>query len=238
MSWLFSGEIEHRDSNGVHAMVRPGELNLMTGGYGIAHSEVSTAKTTVLHGVQLWIALPGESRGSPRDFAHHIPPVVPVEGGTVRVLLGTLAGRTSPVPTFTALVGAEVTVAAGDRMKLDVDPAFEHAVLVDRGSVEVHGTVLQRGELGCLDPGPADLELVNRADSAARLVLLGGEPFSEDIVMWWNFVGRSHEEIVAFREAWEDEADRFGRVEGYLGPIGRLPAPELPHVRLRPRRRR
>ncbi|MFE5586521.1 pirin family protein [Kitasatospora sp. NPDC056531] len=107
VSWLFTGEIEHRDSLGVHAFVRPGELNLMTSGHGICHSEVSTPATTVLHGVQLWVALPDEHRHTARDFHHHVPRPVPLDGGEARVLLGTLAGDTSPVPTFTPLLGAE-----------------------------------------------------------------------------------------------------------------------------------
>lgn len=101
VSWLFSGEIEHRDSLGTHALIRPGEMNLMTGGHGIAHSEVSTPATTVLHGVQLWVALPGEHRSTERDFQHHVPEPVRVDGAEIRVFLGELAGIVSPVRTFT-----------------------------------------------------------------------------------------------------------------------------------------
>jgi hypothetical protein len=93
VSWLFSGEVEHRDSAGVRALVRPGELNLMTGGHGIAHSEVSSPTTTVLHGVQLWLALPDQSRDAPRDFQHYAPPAVRVGGAELRVFLGSLGGR-------------------------------------------------------------------------------------------------------------------------------------------------
>src|SRR4051795_10400508 len=108
VSWLFSGEVEHRDSAGVHAMVRPGELNLMTAGHGICHSEVSTAATTVLHGVQLWVALPADHRDVPGNFQHYVPQPVPIDGGEARVFLGSLAGSTSPVPTFSPLLGAEL----------------------------------------------------------------------------------------------------------------------------------
>jgi quercetin 2,3-dioxygenase len=233
VSWLFTGEIEHRDSLGVHAMVRPGELNLMTGGHGIAHSEVSTRATTTLHGVQLWLALPDHARDARRDFTHHVPESVHVEGGTVRVLLGSLAGDTSPVHTFSRLLGAEIVLEPGRQVVLDVDPAFEHGVLVDLGPVGLGETVLERSDLGYLAPGPTTLTLTNPGDEPARVMLLGGEPFDEHIVMWWNFVGRSHDEIVAFREAWEAESDRFGRVEGYAG--SRLPAPPLPNARIKPR---
>ncbi|MEU4443308.1 pirin family protein [Actinosynnema sp. NPDC050801] len=232
-SWLFSGEVEHRDSLGVHAVVRPGELNLMTAGHGICHSEVSTPDTTVLHGVQLWIALPDADRDAPRDFQHHAPGAVALDGATARVFLGTVAGETSPVRTFTPLLGAELVLEPGARLALDVDPAFEHGVLVDVGSVELGGTALARGALGCVAVGATALHLANTGDDAARVVLLGGEPLGEDLVMWWNFVGRSHEEIVRFRDQWQAESERFGQVEGYPGT--RLPAPPLPMGRLRSR---
>ncbi|OXM75263.1 pirin family protein [Amycolatopsis thermalba] len=235
-SWLFSGQIEHRDSLGTHALVRPGELNLMTGGHGIAHSEVSTPDTTTLHGVQLWIALPDEHRHTARDFHHHAPPVAELPGAAVRVFLGSLAGSTSPVPSFTPLLGAELTLGPGARVVLDVDPAFEHGVLQDLGGVTVAGRKLSNGDLACLAPGAGELELVNDGSGPARVLLLGGAPFAEEIVMWWNFVGRSHEEIAAYRAAWQAGSEQFGRVEGYRGAVSRLPAPELPHARIKARR--
>ncbi|MDD7937834.1 pirin family protein [Actinomycetospora lutea] len=241
VSWLFTGEVEHRDSHGVHARVRPGELNLMTAGRGIAHSEVSTPGTSVLHGVQLWVALPDEARDGPRDFAHHAPePVTLDDGATARVFLGSLAGSTSPVVTATPLLGAELLLEPGTRVVLAVDATFEHGLLVDRGQVSLQGQPLEPGELGSVRPGQTTLEIANGA-GPARLVLLGGPPFGEQIVMWWNFVGRSHDEIVAFRAAWEAGSERFGGVEGYVGRDGRtgadtrLPAPTLPQATLRPR---
>ena len=237
VSWLFTGEVEHRDSLGMHALVRPGELNLMTSGHGICHSEVSTPSTTILHGVQLWVALPDVHRNGPRDFQHYAPPAADLGGATARVFLGTLAGLESPVPTYSPLLGAEIVLAAHTRLSLPVNPAYEHGVLVDAGPVSLSGTALQRTELGYLPPGTPTVELANLADEQARILLLGGTPFEEDIVMWWNFVGRSHEEIVGFREAWQAESDQFGRVEGYAGTPQRLPAPPLPNARLKPRQR-
>ncbi|GAA4943174.1 hypothetical protein EV188_104272 [Actinomycetospora succinea] len=241
VSWLFTGEVEHRDSLGVHARVRPGELNLMTAGRGIAHSEVSTPDTTVLHGVQLWVALPEDARDGPRDFAHHAPEPVTIDGGgTARVFLGTLAGSTSPVATATPLLGAEILLEPGARVALAVDQAFEHGLLVDRGRVTLQGQELEPGELGCLPPGPTTIEITAGAEPA-RLVLLGGPPFGEQIVMWWNFVGRTHDEIAAFRAAWEARSEQFGEVGGYVGREGRtgadarLPAPALPQATIRPR---
>jgi quercetin 2,3-dioxygenase len=235
VSWLFSGEIEHRDTVGVVATVRPGELNLMTAGRGVAHSEVSTPDTTVLHGVQLWLALPDAARDVPRDFTHHAPEPVVVPGGTVRVFLGSLAGTSSPVATHSPLLGAEVVVEPGSTLTLEVQPSFEHGLLVDAGTVRFQDTDLRPAELGYLAPGPSRLTIGNDGPLRARLVLLGGEPFEDEIVMWWNFVGRSHEDVVAARAEWEAGSDRFGDVQGYGGEPQRLPAPPLPNARLRPR---
>lgn len=238
VSWLFAGEVEHRDSLGTRALVRPGELNLMTSGHGICHSEVSTPGTVILHGVQLWVALPDAHRNGARDFRHYVPPAADLDGATARVFLGALAGHQSPVPTYSPLLGAEIVLGAHGRLSLPADPAFEYGVLVDIGPVSLSGIPVQRAELGYLPPGAATVELANLTAGPARLLLLGGTPFGEDIIMWWNFVGRSHEEIAAFREAWEGKADQFGRVHGYAGTPQRLPAPPLPAVRLKPRTRR
>ncbi|MFD0149423.1 pirin family protein [Streptomyces sp. NPDC055721] len=234
VSWLFSGEIEHRDSLGTHAFVRPGEINLMTGGHGISHTEVSTPGTAVLHGVQLWVALPGEHRHAPREFQHHAPRPLRVDGAELRVFLGTLAGRTSPVRTFTPLLGAEVLLDSGATVTLDVDPGFEHGLLVDEGDIRLDGTPLRPAELGYAAPGRTTLTLTNDSGRPARTVLLGGPPFEEEIVMWWNFIGRSHQDIVEAREEWERASDRFGDVADYPGE--RLPAPALPNAVIAPRK--
>jgi quercetin 2,3-dioxygenase len=236
VSWLFTGEIEHRDSSGVNAMVRPGELNLMTAGYGICHSEVSAPQTTTLHGVQLWVALPQVHRAARRDFQHFAPTPVQLDGATIRVFLGSLVGQTSPVTTLTPLLGAEISLDPRVQVSLEVDPGFEHGVLVDTGVVTVGETPLSRSELGYLGIGSSNLTLANATDATARMLLLGGEPFGEEIIMWWNFVGRSHEEIVRFRQAWQDESAQFGRVDGYEGTPARLPAPALPNAELKPRK--
>jgi len=238
VSWLFDGEIEHRDSAGVHRLVRPGELNLMTAGAGISHSEVSTANTTVLHGVQLWVALPDAARNGPRGFEHHVPEPLSGDGLTLRVFLGELAGQRSPVHTFTPLLGAQLDLAPGSQIDLAVDPIFEHGVLLDLGDVDVAEHRLAAGELAYLGPGSSSLRLHNPARHPARVLLLGGPPFGEDLLMWWNFVARTHDEIVEYRRLWQDGDARFGAVNGYSGAVPRLPAPPLPTTGLRPRRRR
>ncbi|MBO0855011.1 MAG: pirin family protein [Nocardia sp.] len=244
VSWLFEGEVEHRDSAGVHAIVRPGELNLMSAGHGISHSEVSTPDTVRLHGVQLWVALPDSARRDPPGFQYHRPPSVDLAPGlTGRVFIGALGGETSPVVTATPLLGAELTLAPGARTRLAVEESFEHAVLLDTEALTLDGAALGHGDLGYLRPGRTELDLVNPATAAARAILLGGTPFGEDILMWWNFVGRSHDEIVRYRAAWEartgaaDDPGRFGTVAGWR-PEDALPAPPMPTTQLKPRTRR
>jgi redox-sensitive bicupin YhaK (pirin superfamily) len=239
-SWLFAGEVEHRDSVGSLAMVRPGELNLMTAGAGISHSEVSTPSTTALHGVQLWIALPEGTRHQAPHFENHVIAPILRDGATLHVFVGSLAGHTAAAAGDTPLVGAQIDLPAGAAVDLAVAAGFEHGVLVDAGLVRVAGSTVQPNELGFVAAGPTGIRLENVGDSAARLVLLGGEPLGEEIVMWWNFIGRSHEEVTAFRAQWQaevidgaDAAGRFGRVD-YPGAA--LPAPALPTVRLKPRR--
>lgn len=237
VTWLFAGEVEHHDSGGGHVVVRPGEVNLMTAGHGIAHSEVSTPGAATLHGVQLWVVLPEADRDLPRELQHHAaPPVALADGVRVRVLVGELGGHRSPVRTRTPLLGAELELEAGAAWTVPVDPAHEHAVLVDAGTVRWHGAALGPGQLGVVDAGPAELRL--EADVAARVLLLGGEPYPEQIVMWWNFIGRDHDEVVALREAWQAGSARFGEVVGYPGRLSRLPAPTMPGGTLRPRARR
>jgi len=235
VTWLFAGEVEHRDSGGAHCLVRPGEVNLMTAGRGVAHSEVSTPGTTRLHGVQLWVALPQDARDVGRGFERHATTPVTHEGSTLRVFVGSLAGVRSPVRTFSEIVGAEIVLAPGGSLELEVDPTYEHGLLVDAGSVALGGTPLVRGELGYTGVGPGRLVLEDLDGTGARLLLLGGPPFGEEIVMWWNFVARTHDEVVEMREEWNARGERFGEVDGYVGDPMWLPAPELPHVHLRPR---
>lgn len=230
VSWLFTGEIEHRDSAGHHAMVRPGEVNLMTAGRGISHSEVSTASTTTLHGAQLWVALPDAHRHTDPGFTHHAPTPVAGAGWEARVFLGSLLGDTSPVPTYSPLLGAELLLEPGTVLTLDVDATFEHGVLVDSGVVGVEDTDAKKDDLAYVPTGCSTITLTSY-DEPARLLLLGGPPFGKSIVMWWNFVGRSHDEVVAYREDWEQ--GRIPLPEG--DPLPPIPAPPLPNARLKER---
>ncbi|HHV22199.1 MAG TPA: pirin family protein [Propionibacterium sp.] len=237
VSWLFTGAVDHLDSGGHSARVVPGELNLMTAGRGITHSEFSTDDTEMLHGVQLWFALPESHRHGDAAFDHYRPDPVGVEGGELLVFLGSLAGSTSPVWTATELVGAEVRLQPGARLTLDVKTGHEHGVLVDTGSAVLGDLQLAEGELGYVPTGADTLEII-AGEHGARLILIGGEPLGEQIVMWWNFIGRTHDEIAEYREAYQreittGEVGRFGPwPDGTPEPI---PAPPMPNMRLRPR---
>jgi redox-sensitive bicupin YhaK (pirin superfamily) len=242
VSWLYEGQIEHRDSTGAHQLIDPGQVNLMTAGNGIQHSEVSTTAATTLHGVQLWTALPEASRGVAPFFEHHVAEVAAVGEATLRVFVGSWLGITSPVTAYTPLVAAELTLPAGATVELPADAGFEYGLVVDHEAARLQGVDIPPHHLGVVPTGAGTLR-IEAPDGALRVLLIGGAPLEEPIVMWWNFVGRSHDEIVAWREQWQreviadaDPTGRFGRVEGYDG--GALPAPELPNVRLRPRERR
>ncbi|KAE8766042.1 pirin family protein [Georgenia thermotolerans] len=246
VTWLFEGEVLHRDALGSEQTIAPGQLNLMTAGRGICHSEEGTLRRFPqqrrLHGVQLWTALPAADRDGPPAFEHvaELPELV-VDGARVRVFMGTLGGATSPARAYSPMVAAQLDLPAGAVVRLPVDPAFEHGVLLDAGDLRVAGQPLQPAWLAYLAPG-ADELLLEAGETPVRAVLMGGAPFGEQVLMWWNLVGRTHEEIVEARAQWQaalaGEAaglGRFGAVTGYDGPP--LPAPELPHLRLKPRSR-
>ncbi|MFI6730075.1 pirin family protein [Streptomyces sp. R-74717] len=234
VSWLHEGEVLHRDSLGSLRTIRPRELGLMTSGRAISHSEESPkSHARFLHGAQLWVALPDAHRHVEPHFRHHTElPTVTAPGLTATLILGELDGATSPGTTYTPIVGADLALSAGAEARLPLDPDFEYAVLSMSGQAEVDGVPVLPGSMLYLGCGRTELPL--RADTDAGLMLLGGEPFEEEIVMWWNFVGRSHEEIEAARLDWM-EGSRFGEVKGYDG--SRLPAPALPPVALKPRGR-
>ena len=249
VTWPISGEVRHRDSVGSDVIVRRGVLNLMTAGAGISHSEYSVGETDGdLDALQLWVALPDATRFGPASFEQHADlPVLdlPAASGSAQatVVLGTLGEASSPATVHTPIVGAELDVTPGADVLLPLEAAWEHALLLIDGDVTVSGAPggephdtaeLDTNHLLYLGTHRDTITL--RSTAGARIFLLGGEPFANEIVMWWNFVGRSHDEIVAAREAWESSAPRFGHVIDH-GPE-RVPAPPLPGVRLTRRRRR
>ena len=234
VTWLYEGEVLHRDSLGHEQLVRPGELGLMTSGHGIAHSEESPpVHPALLHGMQMWVALPGGARATAPAYDHHPGlPVVTGGGASATVIMGELDGAVSPGRAYTPLVGAEVSLREGADVRLPLEPDFEHAVVAASPGVEVDGVALPVGSLIYLGTGRPEVRL--RADAATGLLLVGGEPFEEELIMFWNWIGRSQEEIVEARRDWM-EGSRFGEVKGYDGAP--LPAPALPPGPLKPRGR-
>ncbi|MET9430036.1 pirin family protein [Streptomyces sp. NPDC003036] len=234
VSWLHEGEVLHRDSTGSLQTIRPRELGLMTSGRAISHSEESPRPhARFLHGAQLWVALPDAHRHVEPHFEHHPDlPLVTAPGLTATVILGELDGTRSPGTTYTPLTGADLALASGAETNLPLEPDFEYAVLAMSGETHVDGVPVLPGSMLYLGCGRTSLPL--RAESDAAVMLLGGEPFEEEIVMWWNFIGRSHEEIERAREDWMTTT-RFGEVKGYDGTP--LPAPELPNTPLKARGR-
>ena len=235
VSWLLEGEVHHLDSIGSDVLFGPGELALMTAGAGISHAEQSpVSHPRFLHGAQLWVALPDADRNVAPHFEHHAAlPGFTSDGLTATVLMGSFGGATSPGQAYTPLVAADLALRAGADVEVPLEPDFEYALLASSGSATVEDHVLAPGAMLYLGTGRHSLRL--RAAEASRFLLLGGEPFEERLVMWWNFVGRSGEEIADYAAQWNAESDRFGAVLGYDG--ARLEAPPLPPVPLRPRGR-
>ena len=248
VSWLFAGRIQHVDSGGHAASVVPGELNLMIAGRGVTHQEISGAEAGTLHGVQLWYALPDATRFGDNAFVHHVPEPVTLPGVTVRVFVGELLGSVSPVDTRTpALLGAELLLEPGAAVRLPVRADVEHAVLAESAGVTVNSAAVGHRSLAYVPPGSETL-VVAAGEAGARVILLGGVPLDEQIVMWWNFVGRTHDEIAEFRRRYQAELGfdpvdpRDAGAPALFGPFppGQpppLPAPPLPTARLLPRER-
>lgn len=231
VSWLFNGEIEHRDSVGSVQIINPGQLNLMTSGVGIAHSELSLEVGKELHGVQLWVALPAEAKDVAPHFEHHKDlPTFNFEGLNIKLFMGSWLGNTSSAKTYTPIVGAEISGSDID-IEIPVEQEFEYGILIDAGEVLINGQVVKSAQLHYLPTGNSKISI--KSTGNFRGLLLGGTPFNEEIIMWWNFIGRTHEEIVKMRNDWESQSKRFAAFADNIG--GRIPAPELPNLTLKPR---
>ena len=224
VTWLLEGEMLHKDSLGSEAVARPGVLNLMTSGRGIAHSEETpAAHSGRLHAVQLWVALPEAHRDRAPVFDEYRDrPAVELPGGRATVILGELAQTHAVGRTFSPMMAAEVTIDAGAEVVLPLSRAFEHGLVPLIGTGTSEGQTLETDRLYYLDPGRDAVAVRAMASGPVRVLLLGGAPFGESILMWWNFVARTTDEITAARDDWQAHR-RFGEVERYAG--ARLEAP-------------
>ena len=220
-TWLIEGRALHRDSLGNEQLLSTGELNLMTAGHGVAHSEEATDRYEGrLQGIQLWIALPAETRDGAAAFDHHASlPELELDGGTATVIIGACDGHDSPARADTPLVGIDLELRTTTSIALE--PSFEHALVVLEGGVRIDGKVLGPGLLGYL--GAARDELGLEVTGPARVMLLGGVPFPETIQMWWNFVGRSRREFIDAYRSWTEDDGRFGTVVSSLERVETTP---------------
>ena len=215
VTWLLEGEALHSDSLGTEQVIRPGQLNLMTAGHGIAHAEV--AARPPFRGVQMWLAQPDATRHGPAAFEHHAQlPHLDLGHASVLLFAGSLASSTSSARADTPLVGAEITMRRGTTV-VPTTSTFEHAIAPLDGRVKVGPEVVEPGWLALVPPGVVELPLEVEGDG--RLLLLGGKPLGERVEMWWNFVARDRREIEVAYVDWRDRTDRFGEVPSTLERI-------------------
>ncbi len=234
VSWLLKGSVHHRDSIGSDQVIDAGELGLMTAGLGIAHSEQSPAvHPAALHGVQLWVALPDGVRDTAPAW-QHVAQLPTFSNGAMKatVFMGELCDVRSPGTTFSPMTGADIVLTGQGEDVLALEPDFEYGVIVMDGAVEIDTATVTVGSFLYLGTGRASLRFGAADGRPARFMLLGGAPFEEKIVMWWNFVTRDTDEIAEAREQWQAGDSRFGVVAGYNdGPV--TAAPAMPAGRLK-----
>lgn len=215
VTYLFEGEIIHRDSLGSHQAIRPGAINWMTAGRGIVHSERTGAEQrrqgARLHGIQIWVALPKQAEESEPEFSHHPAerfPLVQRDGASLRVLIGSAFGRQSPVKIFSPMVYVDVSLTAGARLALPSDHPERAVYLVD-GALACAETEIQAPRMTIFKAGSL-VELQALTD--ARLLFLAGEPLDGERFLWWNFVSSSRDRIDRAKRDWSQ--GRFPKVPG------------------------
>ena len=224
VTWLVSGELRHRDSLGSDQVIRPGQLNLMTAGHGVAHSEENTGRYRGdLQGIQLWVAQPESTRQGAAAFERHADlPQFELDGSRVTLLVGELGGQASPARRDTDHLGADLVLSPPGTV-LPLRPECEHALIVLEGAVALGDQVAQPGVLAYLGTGWDECPLEVR--EPARALLIGGIPFAEPVLMWWNFVARTREEVSVARRQWAEDDGRFGTVRSSLERIEVGPPP-------------
>ncbi|MCC5793775.1 MAG: pirin family protein [Chromatiales bacterium] len=225
-TWMIAGEILHRDSLGYEQLIRPGQVNLMTAGDGVSHTEETPPHAgTSLHAVQLWIALPRAERAVEPRFDHY--PELPrfsLGAFNITLLTGRCCGHEAPALQYSPLLGLELSWSGPGRAELPLRQDFEYGLLPLEGMLSIDETSFVPGELAYL--GMRRESLVLQSDTGGRALLVGGTPLGEEVVIWWNFVAGERTTIEHARRDWDAGSTRFGTVSGYDGP--RLEAPEIP----------
>ncbi len=224
-TWMIEGTMLHDDSVGSKQLIRPKQVNLMTAGYGISHTEVAPETETKMHAAQLWIALPDDKRNIAPRFDHYPElPVVIKDDIEFTILVGDFLNTTSPVKVHSDLLGLDLTSQNAATSTLQLNPRFEYGFMVLEGEARVNGHELNDDNFLFIEPGLTQIGIELAANT--RVLVLGGTPFESPILLWWNFVGRTYEEIAEARQQWIEGHPRFGTIPAYEGP--RLEAPVLP----------
>ncbi len=224
-TWMIDGTMMHTDSLGTHQLIQPKQVNLMTAGYGISHTEVAPDTETQMHAAQLWIALPDDKINMAPRFDHYPElPVLSQDGIEFTVLVGEFLATRSPVQVHSELLGVDLSAQDSTSATLPLNPKFEYGFMALEGTATVNGHELNEENMVVLEPGLKQVKIDVHAGS--RVLLLGGEPFESPILLWWNFVGRTQEELNLAREQWINQDERFGSIPDYEGP--RLEAPAFP----------
>ncbi len=224
-TWMIEGTIMHTDSLGSKQLIRPKQVNLMTAGHGISHTEVAPAHETQMHTAQLWIALPDHKRDMPPQFDHYPDlPNIEQDGAHMTVLVGDYLQQHSPVAVHTPLVGVDIQAQVDLDLLLPLNPTFEYGLMVLEGEANINQQVLNHDNMLITPTAASQFHL--QCKKGSRILLIGGEPFATEIILWWNLVARSGEEIAEARQQWIEHDPRFGTIPDYQGE--RLVAPTMP----------
>lgn len=224
-TWMIEGTMMHTDSIGSKQLIRPKQVNLMTAGYGISHTEVAPDTETRMHAAQLWIALPDDKINMAPQFDHYpVLPVVEKDNIEFTVLVGEFMDTESPVQVHTELLGIDFFAKEQTKTRIPLNPKFEYGFMALEGDAIVNGHDLNSDNMVVLEPGISQIEV--ELPKGSRLLLIGGEPFESPILLWWNLVGRTQEELKTATEQWINQDARFGTIPDYDGP--RLEAPAFP----------
>ncbi len=227
VTWLLAGEALHRDSLGTEQVIAPGRLNLMTAGHGVSHSEEGTGYRGPLHGVQLWVAQPDHTRHEAAAFEHHAElPRVELDDAIATVVIGELDGVASPARRDTDHAGIDLDLHHG-RTTMPIRHDYEHGLVVLSGACTIDDVDVTPGHLAYLGVGRDEITLT--AAEPTRAFLVGGVPFDEPVLMWWNYVARTRDEITSAHRDWSERAERFGHVDSRLQRYEIGPPPWRPH---------
>ncbi len=211
-TWMLEGEILHRDSLGFQQVIRPQQVNLMTAGHGISHSEDSHGDKKEVHLAQLWIVLPNDKRNMPPRFDHY--PDLPkwqADGADFTLLIGDYQNYNSPVLRLLPMIGMDIMAKHATRIPLSLNSKYEYGLFVLTGEMTIEGESFAANELAYIGIQHTESLTIALSDNA-QILFLGGEPLNEKILMWWNFIGRSKEEIQQAITDWNAGSERFGKV--------------------------